>query len=82
MKKANIQIGVGELEKVVRSCVCYAAAAVNIQNSIEGYLAGDVDKDSVLAAVHSLRMALATTDNINAQIVDACGRIESSTKYD
>lgn len=82
MKKANIQIGVGELEKVVRSCVCYAAAVVNIQNSIEGYLAGGVGKDSVLAAVHSLRMALATTDNINARIVGACGRIGGSIKYD
>lgn len=82
MKKANIQIGVGELKKVFDTCKSYALATDYIETTIESYIAGDCSEDDVFEAIATLRKEVKESQNIYDQIEDACKRIENSIKED
>lgn len=82
MKKANIQIGIGELEKIQGSCKRYALTTDYIETTIKGYIAGDICKDDVIDAIATLRKEVKESRNIYDQIEDACKHIESSIKED
>lgn len=82
MKKANIQIGVGELKKVWNSCKDYAVFSDAVISKLTGYSAGRFSKDNVLNTIAALRKKAKETKNIYDQIEDACKRIEDSIKED
>ena len=82
MKKAKIQIGVGESNKIFDSCKNYALATDDVYISIESYLAGDANKDTVIDAIATLRKEVKESKNIYDQIEDACKCIEDSIKED
>lgn len=82
MKKANVQIGVGELVKIKSTCKRYALTSEYIENTIKGHIAGVFGKNEVLEAVAALREPMMVGRSIYVRVGVACVRFEDSIRED